>query len=194
MAAKAVLGETRRKHNGAIDAANHFEGRYLASVTGQHEEEGWRVRRGGGQFWASALITALHDAEGRLDGFAMVTRDFSERRRQEEELRARQLELSQHLKEREVLLQEVHHRVKNNLQVISSLINMQARRMDAGPSRDALEECQTRVLAIASTPGRAGGSRPQCQGRSPVVAVIVPCRSAMISSATLNKSSRCASK
>ncbi|PMZ42837.1 histidine kinase dimerization/phosphoacceptor domain -containing protein, partial [Pseudomonas sp. FW306-02-H05-AA] len=53
------------------------------------------------------------------------------------------------LREREMLLQEVHHRVKNNLQVISSLINMQVRRIEVGESRDALAECQTRVQAIA---------------------------------------------
>jgi len=64
-------------------------------------------------------------------------------------LRARQGELARNLKEREVLLQEIHHRVKNNLQVISSLINMQVRKLEAGSSRDALEQCQTRVLAIA---------------------------------------------
>jgi two-component sensor histidine kinase len=48
-----------------------------------------------------------------------------------------------------VLLQEVHHRVKNNLQVISSLINMQVQPMAEGSSRSALEECTTRVEAIA---------------------------------------------
>jgi two-component sensor histidine kinase len=64
-------------------------------------------------------------------------------------LGARQGELARNLKEREVLLQEIHHRVKNNLQVISSLINMQVRKLEAGSSRDALEQCQTRVLAIA---------------------------------------------
>jgi PAS domain S-box-containing protein len=64
-------------------------------------------------------------------------------------LRARQGELARNLKEREVLLQEIHHRVKNNLQVISSLINMQVRKLEPGTSRDALEQCQTRVLAIA---------------------------------------------
>ncbi|HEX3757487.1 MAG TPA: histidine kinase dimerization/phosphoacceptor domain -containing protein, partial [Kofleriaceae bacterium] len=64
-------------------------------------------------------------------------------------LRTRQSELARSLKEREVLLQEIHHRVKNNLQVISSLINMQTRKLEPGASRDALEQCQTRVLAIA---------------------------------------------
>jgi PAS domain S-box-containing protein len=58
-------------------------------------------------------------------------------------------QLSATLREREVLLQEIHHRVKNNLQVISSLINMQVRQLDDPSSRDALTECQTRVQAIA---------------------------------------------
>jgi|SRR5579859_4071419 len=57
--------------------------------------------------------------------------------------------LRQSLKEREVLLQEVHHRVKNNLQVISSLINMQVRVLEDGASREALVQCQRRVEAIA---------------------------------------------
>jgi two-component sensor histidine kinase len=57
--------------------------------------------------------------------------------------------LRQALKEREVLLQEVHHRVKNNLQVISSLINMQVRVLEDGASREALAQCQMRVEAIA---------------------------------------------
>jgi two-component sensor histidine kinase len=66
----------------------------------------------------------------------------------EQRVLARTSELLAALKEREVLLQEVHHRVKNNLQVISSLINMQLRSL-GGAGRDALLECQTRVQAIA---------------------------------------------
>ncbi len=64
---------------------------------------------------------------------------------------SRTRELTATVKEREALLQEVHHRVKNNLQVVSSLINMQVRKLPAGAaaSRDALRECQRRVEAIA---------------------------------------------
>jgi two-component sensor histidine kinase len=53
------------------------------------------------------------------------------------------------LKEKETLLQEIHHRVKNNLQVVSSLINIQQRKLGPGAPRQALQECQTRVHAIA---------------------------------------------
>jgi two-component sensor histidine kinase len=67
----------------------------------------------------------------------------------EQRVTTRTAELSATLREREVLLQEIHHRVKNNLQVISSLINMQVRQLEDKSSRDALEECQTRVQAIA---------------------------------------------
>jgi two-component sensor histidine kinase len=61
----------------------------------------------------------------------------------------RTAQLRDALKEKETLLQEIHHRVKNNLQVISSLINIQMRKLEPGPSRQALQECQTRVQAIA---------------------------------------------
>jgi two-component sensor histidine kinase len=53
------------------------------------------------------------------------------------------------LTEKEVLLHEIHHRVKNNLQVISSLINMQMRRREDAACRAALGDCQHRVQAVA---------------------------------------------
>ena len=102
------------------------------------------------------------DANGRVTTWTAAERRRNEREREEllAELRALNAELEQRveartaelvaaLKEREVLLQEVHHRVKNNLQVISSLINMQVRSLPGGASRHALQECQTRVQAIA---------------------------------------------
>jgi PAS domain S-box-containing protein len=58
-----------------------------ATATGRFEDEGWRVRKDGTYFWANVVITALRDQRGRLIGFAKVTRDLSERRRQEERLR-----------------------------------------------------------------------------------------------------------
>jgi PAS domain S-box-containing protein len=59
----------------------------VARRSGRLEDEGWRVRKDGSQFWADVVITALHDELGRLVGFAKVTRDLTSRHREEEELR-----------------------------------------------------------------------------------------------------------
>jgi len=60
----------------------------LATTEGQVEDEGWRIRKDGTRFWANVVITALHDANGQLVGFSMITRDLSERRQAEQKFRA----------------------------------------------------------------------------------------------------------
>jgi PAS domain S-box-containing protein len=47
---------------------------------GRAEDESWRVRKDGTRFWARVVVTALHDGEGSLRGFAKVTQDLTERR------------------------------------------------------------------------------------------------------------------
>jgi len=59
-----------------------------ADRDGRFEAEGWRVRKDGSRFWASVVIDPIRDPDGSLIGFAKVTRDLTERRAAEEELRA----------------------------------------------------------------------------------------------------------
>jgi PAS domain S-box-containing protein len=56
----------------------------VAAHEGRFEDEGWRVRKDGSRFWANVVITVLRDSDGRLVGFAKVTRDLTERRQAEE--------------------------------------------------------------------------------------------------------------
>ena len=70
----------------AQQASRHPEHELTVALRdGRYEEEGWRVRKDGTQFWASVLITAVFDEEGRHIGFAKVTRNATERRRAEQE-------------------------------------------------------------------------------------------------------------
>jgi PAS domain S-box-containing protein len=59
----------------------------VAKDTGVFEDEGWRVRKDGSLFWANVVITAVRNPQGELLGFAKVTRDLTQRRAHEEELR-----------------------------------------------------------------------------------------------------------
>ena len=61
-----------------------------AARDGKFETEGWRVRRDGSRFWANVVIDAVHDDTGELIGFAKVTRDMTERRAVDEQLRQSQ--------------------------------------------------------------------------------------------------------
>jgi two-component system sensor kinase FixL len=70
-----------------IAAGKPEQGLQMALAQGRYEEEGWRVRKDGSKFQASALITAVRDEAGQLRGFAKVTRDLTERNQADRRLR-----------------------------------------------------------------------------------------------------------
>ena len=59
----------------------------VAATEGRFEDEGWRVRKDGSRFWANVVITALRGEQGKLLGYSKITRDLTERKRQEAVLR-----------------------------------------------------------------------------------------------------------
>lgn len=65
----------------------------VAEREGRFEDEGWRVRKDGSRFWANVILTALKDPKGKLLGFGKVTRDLSERKQAEEQIRAQSREI-----------------------------------------------------------------------------------------------------
>jgi two-component sensor histidine kinase len=62
---------------------------------------------------------------------------------------SRERELSEAIETREAMLREIHHRVKNNLQIVTSLLNLQAKAVQGDSARRAFSEIQTRVRALA---------------------------------------------
>jgi PAS domain S-box-containing protein len=93
----------------------------LSLENGRYEEEGWRVRKDGTFFWASVIIDPIRDDEGRLLGFAKITRDISERREAQLNLEKiqQQLAQSQKLDALGQLTGGVAHDFNNLLMVIS---------------------------------------------------------------------------
>jgi PAS domain S-box-containing protein len=87
-----IIGKHFSQFYTAEDRENGAPMRALAAAAleGRFETEGWRVHKDGTRFWASVVIDAIHDNSGALAGFAKITRDMTERRAVEEQLRQSQ--------------------------------------------------------------------------------------------------------
>jgi two-component system, sensor histidine kinase PdtaS len=106
-------------------------------------------RPDGQRLTALAHANPIHDASGTLLGAVNVLVDISDHQRTEMALRASEARLTVTLREREVLLKEIHHRVKNNLQVICSLLNLQSDRMEDAALRALFHEGEQRIQTMA---------------------------------------------
>ena len=107
----------------ADDVARNLPGELLgrAAKDGVVEQEGWRLRKDGTQFWADVLITALRDDAGQLLGFAKITRDATERRNLEQELRNANEFLEHRVSERTSELATANTQLRSRTDEISAL-------------------------------------------------------------------------
>ena len=92
--------------------------------------------------WQNTSLAPIRDESGKITSILGVSRDITERRLAEDKILAS-------LKEKEVLLKEIHHRVKNNLQIISSLLSIQSSYLRDEGTKSVLAECQNRVRSMA---------------------------------------------
>jgi PAS domain S-box-containing protein len=91
--------------------------------------------------WISARITPVSMGEGKADSVLIIANDITR-------LKDIETNLKQALNEKNVLLREVHHRVKNNMQIISSLISMQSRYTTIAEAKQLFKESETRIRSM----------------------------------------------
>jgi PAS domain S-box-containing protein len=106
----------------------------IAAAEGRFEKEGWRVRKDGTRFWANVIIDAIHLEDGKLIGFAKVTRDITEKRQAQHALEQAQQELFQAQKMEAVgqLTGGIAHDFNNLLMAILGSLEIARKRASEG--------------------------------------------------------------
>jgi PAS domain S-box-containing protein len=112
--------------------------------TGEIYETEYRFKKGedGTYRWHLGRALPMKDSAGKIVLWAGTCTDIDDQKRTED-----QIKIS--LKDKEVLLKEIHHRVKNNLQIISSLLNLQSGYIKDEQTLEILHQCENRVASMA---------------------------------------------
>jgi len=108
-------------------------------------------KKNGELYWESATIAPIKDSDGKIINYLAVKKDITEQRHAEEKIKAS-------LKEKETLIHEIHHRVKNNMNVISSLLSLQANNIEDKQTKEILKDSQSRVYAMSAVHETLHGS------------------------------------
>ncbi len=95
-----------------------------------------------GDIWIEARLSPIRNSAGTVIGALGLSQDITERKQAEEQIQAS-------LREKEVLLREVHHRVKNNFQIIVSLLSLQARNIESDDTTRIFNDSINRIRAMA---------------------------------------------
>lgn len=113
-----------------------------------HNGEDNFIKKEGTVFQAEYNSAPLME-NGQVIGSVIGFRDITKRKQDEEDLKKSKEKLEASLKEKDILLREVHHRVKNNMQIISSLLNLQSRNVKDKIYLELIKESRDRVKSMA---------------------------------------------
>jgi PAS domain S-box-containing protein len=141
--AHEIIGQNFRKFYTPEEQASGAPERVLARAAreGRSEVEGWRVRKDGSRFWANVVMDPIYDENGRLSGFAKITRDITERREAQLTLERTQGQLAQAQKMDALgqLTGGIAHDFNNMLMVVGGYTQFLKQRLNEPKDKRAIE-------------------------------------------------------
>ncbi|MBE9176271.1 PAS domain-containing protein, partial [Synechocystis salina LEGE 06155] len=174
-----IISDARQRDNPVVFVNKAFEnitGYDLSEIKGRncrflqgkdHEQPGLQIlrqalkkgesceviirncRKNGEEFWNELHISPIRNSQGELTHFIGIQMDVTERINNDHSIRQMNQQLNQSLREKEVLLKEIHHRVKNNLLVVSGLLSWQADLVEEPKILEILADSQQRIKTLA---------------------------------------------
>ncbi len=135
-----VIGKRYGDFHSEVDAKQFAQDVKRALKTGESFQAEHKSQRDNRCFLRS--FTPVADSQGNPNAITVVSKDITDLKQSEEKTRTL-------LRENEALLREIHHRVKNNMQIVSSLLNLQAAHFKNPDVVGALKENQRRIHAMA---------------------------------------------
>jgi PAS domain S-box-containing protein len=125
------------------DLRNRLSKSYKAAIKGDPQEfEGPLLDKKGRTIWIETFLNPIKLENGTIREISCLAHEITDKKLVDRQIR-------QSLKEKEVLLKEVHHRVKNNLQVISSILNLQSSYVKDQNTLNILRESQNRIKSMS---------------------------------------------